>query len=774
MMDWTTAARAAASRGALLRLTAFLAVLLGAVMTMPATPAAQIPIPATAAPAAAAPPDPAEIGRVIRSLEDPARRTELLTQLRALQQAQAAAEPEVPAEGLGTRLLTVLSDKVDDLGEEVGTAGRTVLDAPLALWWVERQITDPTLRATWGRLLLELTMVVVAGHGARLLMTRLLRRSRAALAERPAGSTAAKLPLLLLRGVIDLLPIVAFAAAGFGALSLTDPPRAVRLSGIAFLNASIFVQVVLLASRMLLSPRTPTLRLVGVGDAQATKLLRWIRVIALTAVYGVFIVRTANALGMPDPMYETAMKLMGFIVSAMLVAMVVQFRKPVSGWLRGEVQPDGTAAKRQGRTARLLRGAGRRLADVWHVIAILYIVVNFGIWALEIEGGFDFLIRATVISAVAIGAARLAGRLIVNASTAMRAWLSDHDGRTHWFALRARRYVGPFARLLRIAVRVAAAVVVLDAWGLGVSDWLNGQIGQRITASALSILIVLALALAAWECASGLIERYLTAPGPDGEPVERSARARTLLPLLRNAFLVILVTMVMLTTLSELGLDIAPLLAGAGVIGLAIGFGSQTLVKDVITGLFILFEDTISVGDVVNVAGKGGLVEGFTIRTMRLRDFDGTVHTIPFSAVTSVSNMTKDFSFYVFDVIVALKEDPDRVVKVLEDIGRELRADPRYSSMILAPLEVFGVDALRETGVLIKARIKTKPIQQWNVGRAFNGMMKKRFDQEGIEIPYPHRTLHVANSALPLPTTGGQPAEGRWTDPPQRAVAGQQ
>ena len=298
MMDCTTAARVAAPRGALLRLTTVLAFLITVIMVLPGPAAAQIPIPSTVAPAtAAAPaPDPAEIGRVIRSLEDPARRSELLTQLRALQQAQAATEPDAPAEGLGTRLLTVLSDKVDDLGEEVGTAGRTVLDAPLALWWVERQVTDPALRATWGRLLLELTMVVVAGHSARFVMTRLLRRSRAALAERPVGSTAAKLPLLLLRGVIDLLPIVAFAAAGFGALSLTDPPRAVRLAGIAFLNASIFVQVVLLASRMLLSPRTPTLRLVGLGDTQAAKLLRWIRVIALTAVYGVFIVRTANAL----------------------------------------------------------------------------------------------------------------------------------------------------------------------------------------------------------------------------------------------------------------------------------------------------------------------------------------------------------------------------------------------------------------------------------------------------------------------------------------------
>src|SRR3954463_2036523 len=195
--------------------------------------------------------------------------------------------------------------------------------------------------------------------------------------------------------------------------------------------------------------------------------------------------------------------------------------------------------------------------------------------------------------------------------------------------------------------------------------------------------------------ASSTLERaseLIDAKGTDryGTRIERSARVRTLLPLLRNAVMVLLITVVSLVTLSEFGVNIAPLLAGAGVIGLAIGFGSQTLVKDVITGLFILFEDTISVGDVVDVGnGHSGLVEAITIRTIKLRDMAGGVHSIPFSQVNSVLNMTKDFSYYVLDIAVAYGEDPDGVVGIIKDLGAELQATPQFGRVILEPIEIM-------------------------------------------------------------------------------------
>jgi moderate conductance mechanosensitive channel len=188
-----------------------------------------------------------------------------------------------------------------------------------------------------------------------------------------------------------------------------------------------------------------------------------------------------------------------------------------------------------------------------------------------------------------------------------------------------------------------------------------------------------------------------------------------------------------LMVLSHLGIDIAPLLAGAGVVGLAIGFGSQALVKDIITGLFILLEDQIAVGDIVDV-GKDhkGVVEAITVRTIRMRDLSGTVHTVPFSEVTSVKNLSKDFSYAVARITISYREDIDRVLEILRGVGDQLAQDETLQPFILDPLEYMGVDALDESSVVLVVRIRTLPGKQFAVGRAFNRLVKIAFDEHGI------------------------------------------
>jgi small conductance mechanosensitive channel len=210
--------------------------------------------------------------------------------------------------------------------------------------------------------------------------------------------------------------------------------------------------------------------------------------------------------------------------------------------------------------------------------------------------------------------------------------------------------------------------------------------------------------------------------------------------------MVALTVMAALTVLSELGIDIGPLLAGAGVVGLAVGFGAQTLVKDIITGLFILLEDSISVGDVVDVAGHSGIVETLTIRTIRLRDVRGTVHTVPFSEVSTVKNLTKDFSYALMEIGVAYRESVDDVIEVIQDVGKNIRADATYANSILDDIQVQGLDRFDDSAVVIRARIKTKPLQQWSVRRALNKALKRRFDELGIEMPFPHQTTYFGEN----------------------------
>jgi len=213
--------------------------------------------------------------------------------------------------------------------------------------------------------------------------------------------------------------------------------------------------------------------------------------------------------------------------------------------------------------------------------------------------------------------------------------------------------------------------------------------------------------------------------------------------------------------LRELGIDIAPVLAGAGVAGLAIGFGAQTLVRDIISGFFLILEDQVRVGDVAAINGQGGLVEAINLRTIVLRDSEGTVHVFPNGAINTLANRSKDFSYYVIDLGISYREDPDRVTRVLQEIGAGMQADDKYGAMILAPIEVFGVNAFGDWAVQLQLRIKTVPQKQWEVGRELRRRILKVFDERGIEIPFPERvvTMRVerpaeedANSRKVLPT----------------------
>jgi len=224
----------------------------------------------------------------------------------------------------------------------------------------------------------------------------------------------------------------------------------------------------------------------------------------------------------------------------------------------------------------------------------------------------------------------------------------------------------------------------------------------------------------------------------------------------------VLLIVVGLMVLSDLGVNIAPLLAGAGVLGIAIGFGSQKLVQDVITGLFLLLENTMQVGDVVTAGGLTGVVEYLSIRSIRLRSEDGSMHVIPFSAVTTVTNMTRDFGHAVIEAQVSYEDDFDEVVAVMREIVTEMRAEPAWADDIRDDLEVWGLDRFADSAIVVKARIRVGPFARWSVKREFNRRMKLRFDEHGIEIPYPHQQLVMSQP----PSLPGAPAPPPASIPP--------
>jgi moderate conductance mechanosensitive channel len=239
-------------------------------------------------------------------------------------------------------------------------------------------------------------------------------------------------------------------------------------------------------------------------------------------------------------------------------------------------------------------------------------------------------------------------------------------------------------------------------------------------------------------------ERAETVPGA------ANRRIKTLLGVIRTIAVVLIWFMVVLISFSHVGINIGPILAGAGVVGLAVGFGAQNLVRDLVSGFFMILENQVRVGDVAVINGTGGLVEGISFRTIVLRDLEGVVHVFPNGTVNTLANRTKEWSAYVLDIGVAYKEDTDQVVEIMRRVGAAMQEEAPYGSLMLEPIEVFGVDEFADSAVNIKARLKTLPLQQWTVGREYRRRLKKAFDGEGIEIPFPHRTLYMGETSLPF------------------------
>ena len=242
-----------------------------------------------------------------------------------------------------------------------------------------------------------------------------------------------------------------------------------------------------------------------------------------------------------------------------------------------------------------------------------------------------------------------------------------------------------------------------------------------------------------------------------GTATELEKRAATLSGIVRKTVAVVIWGVALVMMLKTMGFDIGPILAGAGVVGLAVGFGAQNLVRDVISGLFILMENQIRVNDVAVINGTGGLVVDVNLRTTILRGLDGVVHVFPNGSINTLSNMTYEYSYFVFETGVAYKEDTDRVTAVLKEVADGLMREEPYSSAILEPLEVLGVDQFADSAVIIKSRIKTKPIQQWMIGREMNRRIKKKFDEVGIEIPFPHVSVYFGEASRPVRLDRGSP-----------------
>ena len=558
---------------------------------------------------------------------------------------------------------------------------------------------------------------------------------------------ARRLGRALARFARDVVPILVFALVGHIAtatrLGGSDEPRLIVL---AVVDGYALWRVIVALVRLLVAPDAARLRLLRMSDASAAWTLHWLAWIAAVAVFGYAIGQVGLLLGMSQPAYEALLKIAGLINHVFAAVMIFQKRRAVRAWLR---PPEGS----RGAFART-RSA---LAPVWHWIVLGLLTAEWLVWAIELRHGYTAMLRGViVVLLVGVGTRILQTELHGVMNRAL------HPGpavsaRYPGLEARLALYHPVLAVLVRLLVLLTGLVLVLELLGVGVIGWATGSaLGQRLLSGIATIGFTLMAALVVWEGVNAAIQRHLIRLSRDGH-LARAARLRTLMPLLRTTLSVAVGVVAGLTVLSQIGLDVAPLLAGAGIIGVAIGFGSQKLVQDLITGIFLLLENAMQVGDWVTVSGLSGSVENLSVRTIRLRAADGSVHIIPFSSVTSVTNTNRGLGNAAVAVTLAYAEDTDKAGAELKAIAAAMRREGDFATMMLSELQLWGVDRLDGAAATLAGQIPCTASGRWPVQREFNRRVKQRFQELGIALYNPSQSWLMTVPAAPPETQHDAP-----------------
>jgi small-conductance mechanosensitive channel len=527
----------------------------------------------------------------------------------------------------------------------------------------------------------------------------------------------------------------------------------------SLLVSSYYVAVIMFAARIIMAPATPALRLLPLQDRDAKFLYRWI--VQISIVAAVFVtcgIIFLNA-GRSEALYNLFFIVSGLSVSILMIVMIWQSRHRVAEAICAEAS-EGVCVESSLRV---------KFARTWHYFAILYVAGSGTFWLINVflgsKGRIINLIVGLFLIPIFIGLDQWVQRLLKIASGESREVI-DLSGEekpppTEEPLEDKKTNIKHFAPLIRRLFRLALAAllffIVLDLWGIDLS------IGRIFAADALKTIMVLILGFVIWEFAKSRIDRKLKEemPEDDEEKEEGGAggsRIGTLLMLLRKFVMAVMFVMVSLIVLSNLGVNIGPLIAGAGVIGLAIGFGAQTLVKDIIAGIFFLIDDAFRVGDYIETAGTKGMVEHISLRSLRLRHPRGPVFTIPFGSMGTVKNNSRDYIISKLDFRVRYDTDVDKVRKIIKKINKIIMKDEEMAPVMLGKLKSQGVRELDDSAMVMRVKFKTIPGEQFVVRREVFRMMQESFKENGIE--FAHRNVTVYLPPEDKSQTGGEGQAG--------------
>ncbi|MEX2482544.1 MAG: mechanosensitive channel protein [Gammaproteobacteria bacterium] len=646
--------------------------------------------------------------------------------------AAAAEEPQQPS--FARRLAATTAGWAEVIGAQMTALG----DLARATFDQDRGTGLQFDRRTFVAALTTFALVAAATIAAYLAL-RLLAVPLFAAVGRFSARAESGFGVVIRRGTAVILALavdvgvvlLAYGAGYFVALFVVGSEGTMGTRESLLINAFALVELTKVAIRTVFSARHENLRLINVSTPIAiwwsTRLSWFVSVIG----YGVMVlVPIVNVQISPFAGALTRFLIMG---AAYVYALAVIFRNRSLFSARIENLAENA-------TAALFGVLFRLMARLWVLLAVAYFTTLFVLSQLDPAAALPFMLSATLqtllTAAIGFGLSGLLSTVIGKRIT----FSEDIRARLPMLEARVNAYVPNALKFIRMVILVIATLVIVDAWQLfDLGAWLASDIGLQTASTLTRVALIVLVAAMLWIVAASLIEHRLNPNTGGGRP---SARQETLLELFRNALAIVIVTMTAMIVLSQIGVNIGPLIAGAGVLGLAIGFGAQKLVQDIITGVFIQLENAMNTGDVVTVGGITGTAERLSIRSVGIRDLDGAYHIVPFSAADTVTNYMREFAFFRTEYGIAYREDIDNAIHHLREAFAELKQDSNVSENIIEDMTVPGVTALADSSVNIRIMIKTKPGTQWGVGRAFNRLVKMHFDRAGIEIPFPHQTLY--------------------------------
>lgn len=696
---------------------------------------------------------------LISTLENDAARQALVDDLKMLQDGEQATAAAAPGDSQG--LLGALADTFNELGEQTEGAHSPVVrwKNRFMLGWrdIRHMLRDTDYRQL-GQLAVEFTVLSAIWGGVVILMAAL---GRVIAGRRGWPMVLPREPrarLLAVHFVRRTLPWVVAFMAVLGVVQFV-PENAGRTAATILAYIALCGRALSVVVEMVISVFSSGHRYTAVRLIQRHGLRLLFMIGALVALGDAF--RSEQMVEMLGMNLATLASVLANVLAALCaIRFILRFQRPIKHLIRNRSY---AVRSHCSSPTEVFRVIGR----LWHIPALL--MVCGSLLAIFVTGGD---VGAALARSI-INAGLLVFTLIITALLRRQNMRHDHSHGPHRHHSEYRRRLERFAyTLAHMLAWLVFAELSVQVWGaslvgLGQQGVASVRIGQAVLAIAFTGLV----AWLAWIFADTAIQRALTSSARSRGRRVNQARAQTITPMIRNVIFITIVIIAAIVGLANLGVNVTPLLAGAGVIGLAIGFGAQTLVQDLITGIFILIEDSLAVDDFVKINNFMGTVEGLTLRTVRLRDLDGVVHILTFSRIESIHNMSRQFGISLMKIRIPWDMKIDDAVNLMQEIARELRQDPVMRHNIWSPLEMQGIDRFEDGCAILRMRFRTSPEKQWDVSRAFNMLLKQRMETMGIGLGMPRLSINMEGSGggrLDGTTGPGQPDHQRTpvVDPP--------